>query len=92
MTTTTTTKNMRYHMALGNGGTRYIDIENPIDNTMTIAANINTINQKLASGGDYEGILVSPEFFDGETEATVTSITSAEIIEVQKTVTKTNVF
>lgn len=65
-TTTTTTKNLRYHMALGNGGNRYVDIENPISDTAVIAANIGTLNTKLGSGGEYEGILASEQFFNGD--------------------------
>lgn len=88
----TTTKNLRYHFALGNGGTRYIDIENPVTDTAVISANINNINNKLAPGGDYEGILASDQFFNGDTDAKVTSITSAETIEVQKITTTNQVF
>lgn len=90
--TTTTSNNLRYHMGLGNGGSRYVDIENPITDTSVISANISGINSKLAPGGQYEGILASEEFFNGDTDATVTSITSAEIIQVVKTTTTTSVY
>lgn len=90
--TITTTNNLRYHMNLKNGGTRYIDIENPITDTSVISANISNINTKLAPGGDYEGILASEQFFNGDTDATVTAIASAEIIKIQKTTTTTAVF
>lgn len=90
--TTTTTNNLRYHMALGNGGTRYVDIENPITDTTVISANITALNIKLAPGGAYEGILASEQFFNGDTDATVTQITSAETIKTEKTVTTTSVF
>lgn len=89
---TTTTNNLRYHMNLGNGGTRYIDIENPITDTSVINANITTLNSKLAPGGDYNGILASEQFFNGDTDATVTNIYNAEIIKVEKTTTTTSVF
>ena len=79
-------------MGLKNGGTRYIDIENPITDTTVISANITSLNSKLAPGGAYEGILTSEQFFNGDTDATVTQITSAEIIQVQKTTTTTSVF
>ena len=91
-TTTTTTKNLRYHMSLGNGGSRYIDIENPITDTAVISSNITALNVKLGTGGDYEGILTSEQFFNGDTDAKVTAITSAETITVQKTTTTQNVF
>lgn len=90
--TTTTTYNLRYHMGLKNGGSRYIDIENPITDTSVISANITNLNTKLAPGGDYEGILASEQFFNGDTDATVTSITSAETIKTEKTVTTNTVF
>lgn len=89
---TTTTNNLRYHMNLGNGGTRYIDIENPITDTSVINANITALNAKLAPSGDYNGILASEQFFNGDTDATVTNVYSAEIIQVQKTTTTTSVF
>lgn len=90
--TTTTTNNLRYHMSLKNGGTRYVDIENPITDTSVISANIQTLNNKLAPGGEYEGILTSEQFFNGDTDATVTGITSAETIKVEKITTTSNVF
>ena len=90
--TVTTTNNLRYHMGLKNGGTRYVDIENPITDTATISANIQSLNTKLAPGGTYAGILTSEQFFNGDTDATVTSITSAEIIKVEKTTTTSTVF
>lgn len=88
---TTTTKVLRNHMALGNGGTRYIDIDNPIENTALIQMNITALSRKLGNGGDYNGILASEQFFNGDTDATVTSITGAEIIETVKTVTTTGI-
>ena len=89
---TTTTNNLRYHMGLKNGGNRYVDIENPITDTTVISANITALNTKLAPGGQYAGILTSEQFFNGDTDATVTSITSAEIIKVEKTTTTSTVF
>lgn len=90
--TTTVTNNLRYHMNLGNGGTRYIDIENPITDTSVINANISAINTKLAPGGQYEGILASEQFFSGDTDAKVTAIYNAETIRTEKTVTTNSVF
>ena len=91
-TTNTVTYNLRYHMGLKNGGTRYIDIENPISDTSVISANITALNTKLAPGGDYHGILTSEQFFNGDTDATVTAITSAETIKTEKIVTTNSVF
>ncbi len=88
----TTTNNLRYYMGLKSGGTRYIDIENPVTDTSVISANINNINNKLAPGGDYEGILASDQFFNGDSDAKVTAITSAETIQVQKITTTNQVF
>lgn len=93
---TITTNNLRYHFALGNGGTRFIDVENPIDDNDTIKTNINTLNERIISDtaiGDFslKGILVGKEYFDGDSDAVVTSITSAEKIQVQKTTTTTAV-
>ena len=90
--TISTTNNLRYHFSLKNGGTRYIDIENPITNQTTIANNITALNAKLAPSGDYEGILTSEAFFNGDTDATVTAITSAETIQIQKITTTQSVF
>lgn len=90
--TISTTNNLRYHMSLKNGGTRYIDIENPVTDTSVISANITNINTKLAPGGQYEGILTSEAYFNGDSDATVTAITSAETIQIQKITTTTNVF
>ena len=90
--TTTTTYNLRYHMGLKNGGTRYIDIENPITDTSVISANITALNTKLGTGGQYEGILVGEDFFNGDTDAVVNQVTSAETIKTEKTVTTNNVF
>ena len=90
--TISTTNNLRYHFSLKNGGTRYIDIENPITNQTTIANNITALNAKLAPSGDYEGILTSEAFFNGDTDATVTAITSAETIQIQKSTTTQSVF
>lgn len=90
--TTTVTNNLRYHMGLKNGGTRYVDIENPITDSSVISANIATLNTKLAPGGDYHGILTSEQFFNGDTDATVIQITSAETIRTEKTVTSQTVF
>lgn len=95
-TTITTTKNLRYHLGMRNGGSRYIDIENPTTDTAVIASNIATINQELdpnqSMNAIFEGILVGDAYFDGDTDAVVTSVTSAEIIETQKIVTKNTVF
>lgn len=97
-TQTKTTRNLRYHMALGNGGSRYVDIENPIDDGEQIATNIENLNNKLNPEGEgedagiYAGILASEQYFNGDTEATVTQITSAEIIEVTRTTTTEQVF
>lgn len=90
--TTTTTNNLRYHMGLKNGGTRFVDIENPITDTSVIAANITALNTKLGPGGAYEGILASEQFFNGDTDAVVNSITHAETILTEKTVTTTSIF
>lgn len=87
---TTTTKNLRIHFSLANNGTRSIDIENPIDAPGIIQENLNAIKPKFAAGGDYNGILVGNDFFDGDTDATVTSLASAEIINVTKTVETTD--
>lgn len=88
----TTTKNLRYYLGLGNGGSRYIDIENPITDTAVISANIANLNQKLAPEGEYEGILASDQFFNGDSDAKVTAITAAETIETQKIITTQAVF
>lgn len=93
--TTTTTKNIRLTMGLGNGGNRKIDIENPTTDTSTINATINKINYGLnlsESLNGYKGVLASEDYFNGDTDAKVTAITAAEIIEVQKTTTTTSVF
>lgn len=89
----TTTKVLRHHFALKNGGQRYIDIDNPIEDTNQIKTNIQTINENLTEdqAGWYEGVLVSSAFFDGDSDAIVTSCTFAEIIETQKTVTTTDI-
>lgn len=89
---TTITYNLRYHMGLKNGGSRYIDIENPITDTSVISANITALNGKLGTGGQYEGILVGEDFFNGDADAVVTQVTSAETIKTEKTVTTNNVF
>ena len=85
----TTTKVLRHHFALKNGGQRYIDIDNPIEDTNQIKTNIQTINANLTENqsGWYEGVLVGDAFFNGDSDAVVTSCTSAEIIETQKIVT-----
>lgn len=88
-TTTKTTKVLRHHMALRNGNSRYIDIDNPIDDATQIKNNIADINNHL--GMVYAGILVGNDYFDGDTDAVVTSCTSAEIIETTKTVTTTDI-
>lgn len=90
---TTTTKVLRHHMALRNGGTRYIDIDNPIDDTEQIKTNIQTLNYKLDPNdmAQFAGILVGNDFFDGDTDAVVTSCTSAEIIQTTKTVQTTDI-
>ena len=93
--TTTTTKNIRLTMGLGNGGKRTIDIENPTTDTEVINATIGTINSKFnipASANGYHWVLASEDYFYGDTDARVTSITAAEIIEVQKTTTTTNIY
>lgn len=97
-TQTTTTRNLRYHMALGNGGSRYVDIENPIDDGEQIYANIESLNNKLNPAGEgqdagiYAGILASEQYFNGDTDATVTQITLAEIIQVTKTTTTEQIY
>lgn len=93
--TTTTTKNIRLTLGLGNGGNRKIDIENPTTDTSTINSTISTINQRLNQPtvmNGYKGVLASEDYFNGDTDAKVTAITAAEIIEVQKTTTTTSVF
>lgn len=89
----TTTKVLRHHFSLKNGGKRYIDIDNPVTDTAVIKSNISNINMKLQEGvtGQYHNILVSDAFFNGDSDAVVTSCTSAEIIETQKIVTTTDV-
>lgn len=90
----TTTKVLRHHFALKNGGTRFIDIDNPIDDKLTIANNISELNERFNSvspAGIFAGMVVADSFFDGDTDAVVTSCTSAEIIETQKIVTTTDV-
>lgn len=90
-TVTTTTNNLRYTFGMRNGDSRYFDIENPITDTAVISANVANINTKI-NGGNYEGILVGEDFYNGDTDATVTSITKAEIIKVTKTTDTTSVF
>lgn len=89
-TTTTTTNNLRYTFDLANGDTRYIDVENPIADTATIATNVTALSNKIQSG-DYAGILVGQDFFDGDTDAYVTKINSAEIIKITKTTETTQI-
>lgn len=91
MVTTKTTKVLRHHLSLKNGGSRYIDIDNPVDTPIAIASNINSLNGLISEEGSYSGILVGEDFFDGDTDAVVTACTSAEIIETQKIVTTTNI-
>lgn len=91
-TVTTTTNNLRYTFGMRNGGTRYIDIENPSTDTATTSANIAAMNTKFQSGGDYENIMVGEDFFNGDTDAVVTSCVKAEIIQVTKTTTTNTVF
>lgn len=91
----TTTKVLRHHMSLKNGGSRYIDIDNPIDDAQVIKINISNLNTKINENdailGRLSKILVSDEFFNGDSDAYVTACTAAEIIETQKIVTTTEV-
>lgn len=89
---TTTTNNLRYTFQLKNGGTRYVDIENPITDTGVISANVATLNGKVGTGGDYEGILVDQDFYNGDTDAVVVSVLKAETIQVTKTTNTTSVY
>ena len=88
-TVTTVTNNLRYTFALANGNDRYIDIENPITDTATISANVSALNTKVKTGGDYAGVLVAQDYFDGDTDAYVTGINSVEIIKITRTTEKT---
>lgn len=83
-TVTTVTDNIRYTFDMANGDTRYIDIENPITDTSVISANVSTLNTKIQAGS-YSGILVGSDFFDGDTDAYVTSIAKTELIKITKT-------
>lgn len=87
-TTTKITKVLRHHLALKNGGTRYVDIDNPIDDMLTINDNIRNLNGSLEIN---RGILVGSDYFDGDTDAVVTACTSAEIIQTTKTVITTDI-
>lgn len=89
-TVTTITDNIRYTFDLANGDTRYIDIENPISETSVISTNIAELNTKIKSG-DYKGILVGSDYFDGDTDAYVTQLNKAELIKTTKTVETTEV-
>jgi len=92
-TTTKTTKVLRHHLALKNGGSRYVDIDNPIDDTEQIKTNIQSLNDEFnpSDSASFVGILVGTDYFDGDSNAVVTSCTSAEIIEITKTVTTTDI-
>lgn len=93
-TETTTTKNIRFHCRLANGGSRYFDLENPTTDTAVIALNIGTLNNGFDpnDNANYVKLLASEEYFNGATDAYVTSVYSAETIEVQKTTTTNTVF
>lgn len=86
---TKTTKVLRHHFGLANGGTRYVDIDNPIDNATVIKENLGGLNGRLQS--DFAGILVGDSFFDGDSDAVVTQIISAEIVETTKTIQTTDI-
>lgn len=92
---TTTSKILRHHMALKNGSSRYIDIDNPVSDTSVISANITQLNYALSgvaiAGFNVQDVLVGSDYFDGNTDAVVTACTSAEIIQTTKTVTTTDI-
>ena len=91
-TVTTETNNLRYTFGLKNGKTRYVDIENPITDTGVIATNVTALNAKVSTGGAYEGIMVDADFYNGDTDAVVVSVTKAEVIKVTKTTDTTAVY
>lgn len=92
-TTTKTTKVLRHHLALRNGGSRYVDIDNPIDDAEQIKTNIQLLNDEFnpTDSARFVGILVGNDYFDGDTDAVVIACTSAEIIQTTKTVTTTDI-
>lgn len=92
VTVTTTSNNLRYTFGLKNGDTRYVDIENPITDTSVINANVQALNNKIKTGGAYNGVLVGADYFNGDSDAVVTQINKTEIIEVTKTTTTDTVF
>lgn len=83
-TVTTVTDNIRYTFDMANGDTRFIDIENPITDTLVISANIAALDAKIQTGS-YSGILVGSDFFDGDTDAYVTKLNKTELIKVTRT-------
>lgn len=89
---TTTTNNLRYTMGMRNGDTRYLDIENPITDTTVITANVTALNNKVAPTGAYAGILVGQDFYNGDTDAVVVNVTKAEIIQITKTTSTSQVY
>ena len=89
---TTVTDNLRYTFGMRNGGTRYIDVENPTTDTTVISANVAQLNTDVSPTGKYSGILVGEDFFNGDTDATVTSVVKAEVIKVTKTTDTTTVY
>lgn len=82
-TVTTYTDNIRYTFNMANGDTRFIDIENPITDTSVISANVAALDAKIQTGS-YSGILVGQDYFDGDTDAYVTSINKTELIKTTK--------
>lgn len=91
-TVTTETNNLRYTFQLRNGGTRYIDIENPTTATAVVSSNVAALNSKLTVGGAYEGIMVDSDFYNGDTDAVVVGVQKAEVIKVTKTTNTTSVY
>lgn len=91
-TVTTTTNNLRYTFGLKNGGSRYVDIENPITDTAVISANVTALNNKVSPTGDYAGILVDEDFYNGDTDAVVVNVLKAETIQITKVTETTSVF
>lgn len=89
---TTTTDNLRYTFGMRNGDTRYIDIENPTTDTATISSNVQALNNKVAPSGQYAGMLVGEDFYNGDTDAVVVNVTKAEVIKVTKITDTTTVF
>lgn len=80
----TNTDNLRYTFSMRNGDTRYIDIENPTTDTATITANVTALNGKVAPTGQYAGMLVGEDFYNGDTDAVVVGVMKAEVIKVTK--------